>query len=276
MGVSTAVDKQMAADTKLAENIAHQQSLMDTSMKPFVETFDPFVLKFYEDNKWNGHKVIGRGFRHDVQSQTTFSLEQISTLIQETAKDLLAGNVGAFINAPSEDVKAAGKSAANVSLDGTDFIVSAVVATISSVLGLFTVHSEGQVSQGMESHRIAPGMTLHAYGYSATAAASGVTEHASLLLSGIGYQLVWCVEQQKMEQDMTFMAFISKQLAKLEASLDTMRDKLDAMEEDDDTDDDKIEHYKRRLTDLENTMDNFRAKADALVKAFSAGKVLAA
>lgn len=276
MGVSTAVDKQIAADKKLGDNIANQQSLMDTSMQPFAEKFDPFVLKFYQDNKWTGFKGIGKGFRHDVQSQTTFSLEQITDLIRETAKDLLAGNIGGFINAPTEDVQAAGKAAKSVSLDGPDFIVSAVVATISSVLGLFTFHSEGQVSQGMESHRIAPGITLHAYGYSATTSASGVTEHASLLLSSIGYQLIWCVEQQKMEQDMTFMAFISKQLTKLEAALDTMRDKLDAMEEDPDTDDDKIEHYKRRLTDLETTIDNFRAKANALVKEFSGGKVLAA
>lgn len=276
MGVSTAVDKQIAADKKLGENITNQQSVMDTKMQPFVAKFEPFVAKFYDDNKWTGHKIIGKGFRHDVQSQTTFSLKEISALIRKTATDLLAGNVGGFINAPTEQVQAAGKSAKAVSLDGPDFIVSAVVATISAVMGLFTFHSEGQIVEGMESHRIAPGLTLHAYGFSATAAASGVTEHASLLLSGIGYQLVWCVEQQKMEQDMTFMAFISKQLTKLEAALDTMRDKIDEMEEDPETDDDKIEHYKRRLTDLESTIDNFRAKANALVKEYTGGTVLTA
>ncbi len=99
------------------------------------------------------------------------------------------------------------------------------------------------------------------HGISATSAASGGTENASLLLSGIGHQLIliWCVEQQKMEQDMAFMAFISKQLTKLKAALDTMRD--------------KIEHDKRPLTDLESTIDNFRAKANALVKEHSGGTV---
>jgi uncharacterized coiled-coil DUF342 family protein len=75
---------------------------------------------------------------------------------------------------------------------------------------------------------------------------------------------------------MTFMAFISKQLTKLEAALDTMRDTIDKMEEDPETDDDKIEHYKRRLTDLESTIDNFRAKANALVKEYTSGTVLTA
>jgi hypothetical protein len=241
MGTQAAIQRKIDNDKKFADDIANEQALMDKQMGDFVKTFDPFVSSFYSSNEWTGFKLLGQSVKRDLQSEAAFSLKEISNLIDRTAKALLAGNVGGLLEAPKEDVKAAAAGAAAVAVGGsTEFIVSAAVATITSVLNLFTAKASGQLEQGMESHRIAPGLMLHAYGYSSLSSADTSIENASLIMSTIGYRLVWCAAQQNVEQDMTFMSSISEQLRQNEAALATMRATLLAMEKDPETDDAKI------------------------------------
>jgi hypothetical protein len=274
MGIKDEIKRKMDADKRFAKDIENEQAMMDTATGKFVASFQPFVDSFYSKNEWTGYKMLGQSVKRDLQSEASFSLDEITKLIDRTAKALLAGNVAGLLTAPKEDIKAAATGAASVALGGsTDFIVSAAVATITSVLNLFSAKASGQLEQGMESHRIAPGLMLHAYGYSSLSSAETQFENASLVMSAIGYQLIWCAAQQNLEQDMTFMSFISEQLVKQEAALDTMRAKLLAMEEDPDSDDTKIEHFKRRLADVEAGIQNFRKQSDDLVAKFSKGKL---
>ncbi len=277
MGISTTVQRQMDHDATFKQAVDSQLKIMDDTMADFVASFDPFVQKFYSTNEWTGYKMLGNSFKRDLQSESEFSLDQITDLIDKTAKALLAGNVSELLTAPKEDIKSAASAAASVAVGGsTDFIVSAAVATITSVLNLFSAKSSGQIEQGMESHRIAPGLMLHAYGFSSLSSAETAVNKSSLVMSRIGYRLIWCAAQQETEQEMTFMAFISQQLRMQEAALNTMRKKLLEMEEDPDSDDDRIESFKRRLADVKASIDDFRKQSDDLVAKFSGGKLLRA
>jgi hypothetical protein len=151
--------------------------------------------------------------------------------------------------------------------------VSAVLATITTVLQLFDTKSSGQVETGRESHRIAPGLTLHAYGYSSLSSAGTTFENSTLFISAIGYKLVWCAAQQNVEQEMTTMSYIGEQLRLMEAALGRMRKKLLEMQEDPDSDDGKIEKFKRRLAENEANIETFRKQSDDLVTKFSKGKL---
>jgi hypothetical protein len=281
MGTSATVQKKMDSDSKFRDDVLNEQKVMDDTMGEFVKGFDDFVKNFYLNNNWEGYKSLGQGKKQDLQSSASFSLAQIETLITATANNLLAGNLGGLLEAPTEaaknDIKAAGNAAAAVATGGdTAFIVSAAIATITDVLNLFDEGATGQIEQGMESHRIAPGLMLHAYGYSSTSSGNTTIDNASLIMSAIGYNICWCAAQQEVEQEMTFMSHISAQLRKDEAAIGTMRDKLNEMEEDPDIEDTKIANYKVRIADREAELDKFRAQADDLVKKFSKGKTTSA
>jgi hypothetical protein len=224
MGKQKAIDDKMKMDDKFRQDIDNEQKHLSEVVKPKSLDFEKFVDHFYEVNKWKGQKVFGQEIKYDYQSESSFDLKNISSLVQNAAKAILEGGVTDLLSPPepvdSAEREAAAASAKKVSMN---LMVNAAVATISSVLNLFSYKAAGVVQEGMESHRIAPGLMLHAFAVTIKSNVSVSTSDGSLIMSAIGYKLVWCREQVEVEQDMHFMAFITAQLEDLESSLRVMQ-----------------------------------------------------
>lgn len=263
-----AVATKMLADGKFATDIANELGIINEKMKPYADTFPAFVAEFYSGNKWS-FKVLGKEVKTDYQSQATFSLANISAAITVIAKNILAGGkalTGADPSATAKDLAAAG---GNIAVVGIDTAVTAAVACITSVMGLFDTSAKGSISQGMESHRIAPGLTLHAYGYSTISGAEDAVKTASLLMSVTGYRLCYSFDQAQVEQEMTYMNFIDTELTKYEKEVESMTDVYDQMNSDPSKTQADIDAWKTRMDKAALNIQDYRKLSDDLIKKFS-------
>lgn len=224
MGKQKAIEDKMKTDDAFRKDIDNEQKHLSEVVKPKSQDFETFVTRFYEANNWKDPKIFGQDIKYDYQSESSFDLKKISSLVENTAKAILEGGVTELLNAP-DPVDPADRNAASASAKKVvfDLIVKAAVATISSVLNLFNYKATGVIQEGMESHRIAPGLMLHAFAVTIKSSVSVSTSEGSLLMSSIGYKLVWCKDQVAVEQDMHFMGYITAQLDDLESSLRTMQ-----------------------------------------------------
>ncbi len=89
-------------------------------------------------------------------------------------------------------------------------IQAAVAAVANCRWSLFgTEGYQSHVGHGMESHRIGPGLMLHAYSYSAVVSSEAATGEDTILMSAIGYKFIYSFEQAKVEQGMAMMAYFT-------------------------------------------------------------------
>ncbi|HEY2767075.1 MAG TPA: hypothetical protein VGI76_02390 [Solirubrobacteraceae bacterium] len=277
MGTQKTVDDLMQKETKFKEAVEQEQKTMDSTMKPFTETFDPFVASFYKGNNWTPLK-LGSGFQRDLQSQAEFSLDSITKAITRIAEDVLAGNLlsvvnppGATLSATTEATEANRKQAAG-SLSGLpvakDIFVGAAVACISEVMGWFSTRADGTIAESKQQHQIAPGLMLHAYGYSSMNSVETVVQHASLLMSATGYALIYSFQQAAAEQGMKWMATMAAQLEQSERSLLKLHQTLLEAEEDPNTSGEVIENLKQRHDSLSEEIQKEKAEVEKEVKKY--------
>ncbi len=263
MGKQKAIEDKMKTDDKFRLDVNNEQKHIDEVLKPKSQEFDKFVDNFYFSNKWTDQKIFGQEIKYDYQSESTFDLKNISSLVQNAANAILSGGVTDLLNPPDpvdpSDRNAASLSAKKVS---TNLMVKAAVATISAVLDLFSYKATGVIQHAMESHRIAPGLMLHALGVTTKSSVSVSTSDGSLIMSAIAYKLVWCKDQALVEQDMHFMAFITAQLDDLEASLRVMQTDYNKKCRDISIPISDLQAYHMRLQFLKKDLEEYRAEAN--------------
>ena len=272
MGKHKAIEEKSKLDTKFAQDMVNEVKILNERLKPLAVEFEPFVESLYTKNKWTDQKIFGQEVKHDFQSESSFSLAPIKELIQQTAKAILEGGIGDLLKPPKgesisgDDRDAAAKSAKSVSIDSSaDFMVSAAVATISSVLDLFSSKTSGVISQGMTSHRIAPGLMLHAYAIKMKSDVKVSLSEGSLILSGIGYKLIWSAAQANDENSMQFMATVKREMQTLEAALITLQEQYTKALIDPQASNDTINAYEGRIRRVKTALSDLQNDANQLL-----------
>ncbi len=272
MGTTTAIQRLQAATPSLVGVIQSQMQAMDTAMSSVITAFDPFVASFYAAGKWD-QQLLGQEVRRDVQQESTFTLDMISGVITQLANNILKGNIASLVGGdPAVDAAKVG-SALATSVTGVpaaaDFMVQAAVAAISSVMGLFNTRATSHVGYGMESHRVGPGLTLHAYSYSSAVGASAATGNDAIMMTAIGYKLVYSFAQAGAEDDMALMAYYSAQMKSLEAALQKRQTEINTLIADPNTTLDELTKAQNFFKLASTELDDFKLKVQAIIKQYS-------
>lgn len=273
-------DKLASNDTGWKNLIKQQQATMHTLNKDVVDGFGPYCDKFYKDNGWD-QLIFGQGEKADLQEEYKFSLDEIAKVIGELANDILGGDISKLFDAPpdpnaettpsKEVVTKVAASAEEFVAPAPALMVTAAVDCIKLVLGMFSESGDSAIESSYQSKRIAPGMMLHAYAFSALGDAQTVIEGSRIKTSAIGYRLVYSMKQSEAEDDISFMAAMSADLKEIEGTLNAMQKILDKMRLDPNTDDKKITSYASRISDeqkdLKTAQDMVAARTAAYKKA---------
>ena len=274
MGTSDPVQRLEDKTPELVGVIQTQMKAMDDTMGSVSTAFGPFVDSFYTPNKWD-RQLLGQELRHDTEQESSFSLDQITAAITTMADSILAGSLAGLVGG---DTSPGSKATASVEAVSTSLaadtaagplMISAAVACVSSVMGLFSSRAMTRVGYGMESHRVAPGLTLHAYSYSATVDAANIVEEDSIVMSSIGYMLIYSFAQAEVEQGMALMAYYTAQLAALESALEKRQAEIDAMISNPKTTMDELTQAQAFMALASTQLDDYKAKADALAKQYA-------
>lgn len=128
------------------------------------------------------------------------------------------------------------------------------MACISEVMGWFSTRADGTLAESQQQHQIAPGLMLHAYGYSSINSVETVVQHASLLMSATGYALIYSFQQAAAEQGMKWMATMTTQLEQTEHGLLRLNQLLVEAEEDPNTAEEKIKGLRARHDTLRDEL----------------------
>ncbi len=84
MGTSDAVATLTKHTPELVGVIKLQMKAMDEAMGEVISAFPPFVADFYSKNKWD-QQLMGQEVRQDLQQESVFSLDKITTVITTIA-----------------------------------------------------------------------------------------------------------------------------------------------------------------------------------------------
>ena len=272
MGTSTAIQRLKVKTPQLVGVIQHQMQALNDANSEVVKKFGPFVNSFYAPNQWD-MQLMGQDVREDIQQESTFSLSNIAKVINEIADNILKGSVASLVGAdPKAEV---GKSAKALDTDlakaanATEFMIQAAVAAITSVMGLFDSRATSHVGDGMESHRVAPGLTLHAYSYSALVKADAATGEDSIVIRTIGYKLIYSFAQAEVEQGMALMTHYTNQMHALEEALEVRQGQIDKLIEDPDATLDELTTAQNFIKLASHQLSEYKKNADALAKQYS-------
>ena len=165
MGVTYSISKLIAADRVFEHALHKQLSEMDYVMNPWVGRFDQFVDDFYTSNDWDRVK-FGVHRAIDLQSQRELSLTHIAKKAELLTANLLNGDFRLLL--------ADGRSTnfEKIMLDRLQefncaaIMINAAVSAICLAMCAFNRKRSDTIDRIMHSQCIAPGLTLHVFGYS--------------------------------------------------------------------------------------------------------------